>query len=288
MESEGAMKIIVFANYKGGVGKSVMSTNFAAAVARKDRAVLHIDMDQQGNSSLALGVSAEEKGVADFLRGDGHLATFIKRHYDTASEGLQIPTLYMIGPGVKLDEIADDFGRRFETDWSTPSEKMREVAKLFADELERMNFAAEQAGEPLDFVVIDTRPDNNWATILALAVADHVVIPVEVDEFSSTGSLKLLGEIVRVKKHLNPKLDLLGTFINKSEKRGRNWKENLEAIRGLYKGRLFRTEVRKTVALKEAVSSRTPAVHSMPDSDGASDIRKLTKEILGRLGMEVE
>ena len=44
-------KTIAFVNQKGGVGKSTSVINVAACLANKDKSVLIIDMDPQGNTT---------------------------------------------------------------------------------------------------------------------------------------------------------------------------------------------------------------------------------------------
>jgi len=54
------MKTIVFANHKGGCAKTTVALNVAGALASSGSRVLAVDLDQQGNLSIALGVDLEE------------------------------------------------------------------------------------------------------------------------------------------------------------------------------------------------------------------------------------
>src|SRR5476651_2100165 len=66
------MRIFAVANQKGGVGKTTTTTSLGAALAERDKRVLIVDLDPQGNATTGLGVDGRqfERSVYDVLLND--------------------------------------------------------------------------------------------------------------------------------------------------------------------------------------------------------------------------
>src|SRR5918912_2572085 len=83
--------LLAVINSKGGVGKTSTAVNLAAALSRKGRRVLLVDLDSQGSASFHLGVErkALAPGSAEVLL-DGMNAR--KAIRETSVEGLDLLT----------------------------------------------------------------------------------------------------------------------------------------------------------------------------------------------------
>lgn len=250
--------IIVIANQKGGVGKTTTAINLSAACALEGKRVLLIDLDPQGNSSLSFVASETIKGSAYefFTELQDHWKDFI---YET-----KIKNLDLIPARINLAKLESKLVGDF-------------------DAIFRLRDRIEQIKPSYDLVFIDTPPTLGLITVNALVAATHVLIPIQSSYFALEGTDDLLETIEKVKARPNPELDLLGVLVTLFDKRTALSKDVEAHIRKVFGNKAFKTIITRSVRLEESPAHKEAIFSYAPNSSGAIEYKKLSKEVLTRV-----
>lgn len=183
------MRIFAMVNQKGGVGKSPMSWELAAALAARGKRVIMADFDPQGTLSAGvLGGLGESFGVAEVLLGEKKLRDSIQ---PTATPGLSI--------------LAAHHGNLASAE-STLSSRGVDGFLAFVTALEGEEGVA-------DILICDCPPNLSVLTGNVLTAADYVLVPV--DSTQARVALTQLKRTVAASKRLNPSLTVLGAILTK-------------------------------------------------------------------------
>ena len=143
-------RIIAIANQKGGVGKTTTAINLSACLAEKNKKVLTIDIDPQGNTTSGLGVDKNnaENTVYELFLGECTLTECI---VNSVMENLQIIPSNINLSGAEIELIS-----------------MENKEFLLRDQLESIR-------NDYDFIIIDCPPSLNLLTVNAMAASDTVL-----------------------------------------------------------------------------------------------------------------
>ena len=180
------MQVISIVNQKGGVGKTTLSSLLTFYLLDKRAArVLAIDLDSQRNLSQTL------------------------RQFK-----VEIPTTALFDePRVALPEVRQGITLIHGTpqlanlERATAAEANRRV-QIFAAHLRAMS------GQ-FDYCVLDPPPTLGIRMIAALASAEFVAMPIELEEYSTQAVKDMLQTVFGVRQQWNPKLKFLGIIANR-------------------------------------------------------------------------
>ena len=106
-----------------------------------------------------------------------------------------------------------------------------------------------------DAIIIDCMPSLGMITINALAASDEVLIPVEASYLPIKGLQQLLKTIGKVRKQINPKLQVGGILFTMVDAHTNDARNNMELLRNVYGSQIhiFDNYIPFSVRMKEAV-----------------------------------
>lgn len=253
------MKIIAVANQKGGVGKTTTSVNLAAGLAARNRRVLVIDLDPQGNATSALGTEA------------GDLPTL----YGPLTGGSDIndcltPTrlenLTLIAANIDLAGLEIEVARM--------EDHLQQLRRTLQPLRDRAAF---------DFAILDCPPSLGILMTNALVAADQLLVPVQCEYYALEGLGKLMFVMGQIRESgANAALTLSGLLMTMFDRRTNLSEAVVKDVREHFQEVLYDTVIPRTVRLSEAPSFGRTIFEHAPQSPGARAYGDLADEFLRR------
>ena len=119
-------------------------------------------------------------------------------------------------------------------------------------------------------------------TVNALAAANRIIIPVQAEYLPAKGLEQLLSTVSKVKRQINPKLQIDGILLTMVDNRTNFAKEIAALLRDTYgsKIKVFGTEIPHSVRAKEISAEGKSIFAHDPGGKVAEGYRNLTKDCL--------
>ncbi|WPC74122.1 ParA family protein [Vibrio porteresiae] len=250
-------KIVAIANQKGGVGKTTTCINLAASMAATKRKILVVDLDPQGNATMASGV---DKYQVDATA------------YELLVEDAPFEDVVCRKTSGNYDLIAAN------GDVTAAEIKLMEV---FAREV-RLKNALASVRDNYDYIFIDCPPALNLLTINAMAAADSVLVPMQCEYFALEGLTALMDTISKLAAVVNENLKIEGLLRTMYDPRNRLANEVSDQLKKHFGDKVYRTVIPRNVRLAEAPSHGKPAMYYDKYSAGAKAYLALAGEMLRR------
>jgi chromosome partitioning protein len=242
------MITLAIANQKGGVSKTTTTAALGAALANNGRRVLMMDLDPQCSLSQSLGISAEDKSLAEVLGTSKPGKLSLKQILCEIRPGL------LLAPGDLALSLTESglmlrMGRE-----NVLKQSLANVTGMF------------------DLVLIDCPPTLSILTVNALAAARAVIIPTLPAPNDLRGLQMFLTTLEEIKP-INPGLEVLGLIVSQYDQRANSHKQALAALERA--GLPILGAVPKTVKVQESQAAR----QLLPDYDPAGKATEAYQQI---------
>lgn len=250
-------RTIAIANQKGGVGKTTTAINLSACLAEKEKKVLAVDMDPQGNMTSGLGVDKDsvENTIYNLIIGESKMEEVLIK--DVLENLDIIPTnIDLSGAEIELLDV-------------------EEKEYIVRNEIDKIK-------DNYDFIIIDCPPSLSMLTINAMTTADSVLVPIQCEYYALEGLSQLIHTVELVRDRLNPKLTIEGVVFTMYDARTNLSLQVVENVKDNLEQTIYKTIIPRNIRLAEAPSYGIPINKYDPKSAGAESYLRLADEVIDK------
>lgn len=180
------MQTLVLANHKGGVGKSSVAVQFSHYLVRAGKRVLFIDLDHQMNATRSLSQSRRAT------------VSPVSAAQILAQPAINMPQSdFVLVPAARELSALEREGRQSHNVYLANF-------KHFLDGVDGL----------FDFCIIDTNGNPDFRLSASLALAHHVLCPVQLNQEAIDGVADLLRDVQKITRIMNPDLNMIGILPN--------------------------------------------------------------------------
>ena len=246
-------EIHLFLNFKGGTGKSTISSNYAYRLAQYGYRVLAIDLDPQGHLTKCLGYNPYyHKTLYEILIEKQPISNIINKS--------RIPTLNFIAANLNLAPI--------------------ELALVSLNAREyRLFRALKEVRDKYDIIILDAPPNQGLLNLNAILASTHLLIPVLSDFLSYDGLAILFDTLSSIREDYEYEIKNIHIILNNFIENQIICQEARAAISKNYPDYITDTIIRKNTDISKAQSSNKTIFEYKPNSNAGKDIDNLVREI---------
>ncbi len=285
-----SMKIIAVYHNKGGVGKTTIVVNLAAALRKKGKRVLVIDIDSQANTTFATGLIKFEDEELDDLK-DCHIGNVLLSEESHPIKEVARKSQFS---NPEIDVVPSHINlMKYERElMQQPDSKVMLIEKL-------------QLVEKLyDIVIIDTPPAIDLFSEIALITSDYLLIPSDLKSFANQGLLNVkdfIKKIDKFRKYVGKQpIEILGVLPCKISTHAKfvqfTLPKRIEVIQKRYGFNLMNTVIYEREDLAKCtekvqlvgdlqIPDPISVLDFKPDSTSAQEFELLAIEVLQKIGM---
>ncbi len=254
--------VIAVVNQKGGVGKTTTSLNLGYSLVQEGKKVLLVDFDPQSSLTVCMGFAEPDDlkiTVANLMR----LEIADEKLPEQSNYLQHIKGMDLIPCSIELSAIE------------------MELVTSMSREFVLRSILSEFEGQ-YDYIIIDCGPSLGMLTINALVACDSVMIPVTPEYLSAKGLELLLGNILRVKKKINPQLEISGIVFTRYNERYRLTKNIDAIIKDVYGSavHIFETKIPNSVKVGESIEQGRAMAEHMTHHAVTEAYLKLAWEVI--------
>ena len=251
--------IIMFANQKGGCGKTTTSRETALYTASLGKKVCIIDSDSQGNLTKSL-VSEDDiiSGLYEALNNQSYELMKVNTH------------LWLLAGDRRLASLEKSLIGEMDA-FTRLKDLLNTDGDIFGD---------------FEYIFIDSPPSLGILTGNGLAAATHFVIPMSPALYTLQGTNDLMDTISKVRRNLNPELKLLGVIINAYDSKPVITRQIKDEITEGFGDIVFSTHLSKTIKIEEAIAQKigVTELKRLDRSRAREEVAAIGDELLQRLG----